>query len=210
MFVAGDAAHIHSPFGGQGMNTGLQDAWNLVWKLDLALGARGGAGLLESYTTERRPVIENVIKTTDRLTRVMATSSKLAQALRDVVIPFVSRLPLFQHAFVKRLSQLGVAYHGSPIVAGPGRRYFDCSLRGGKGIGSRFLLTIGDDADSSTTNAAKEVCESLSGVVELRSVRQHGVALVRPDGYVAYRSHKRGGVEAIAAARSVLERQVLR
>jgi 2-polyprenyl-6-methoxyphenol hydroxylase-like FAD-dependent oxidoreductase len=208
MFVAGDAAHIHSPFGGQGMNTGLQDAWNLVWKLDLALRARGGAGLLESYTTERRPVIENVIKTTDRLTRVMGTSSKLAQALRDVVIPFVSRLPLFRHAFVNRLSQLGVAYHGSPIVAGAGSRYFDCSLRGGKGIGSRFLMTIGDDADSSTVNAAKEVSESLSRIVELRSVRQPGVALVRPDGYVAYRSHNRGGVEAIAAARSVLERQV--
>jgi len=208
MFVAGDAAHIHSPFGGQGMNTGLQDAWNLVWKLDLALRAGGGGGLLESYTTERRPVIENVIKTTDRLTRVMGTSSKLAQALRDVVIPFVSRLPPFQHAFVNRLSQLGVAYHGSPIVAGAGTRYFDCSLRGGKGIGSRFLMTIGDDADSSTVNAAKEVSESLSRIVELRSVRQPGVALVRPDGYLAYRSHNRGGVEAIAAARSVLERQV--
>ena len=190
------------------MNTGLQDAWNLVWKLDLALRARGGGGLLESYTTERRPVIENVIKTTDRLTRVMGTSSKLAQALRDVVIPFVSRLPPFQHAFVNRLSQLGVAYHGSPIVAGAGTRYFDCSLRGGKGIGSRFLMTIGDDADSSTVNAAKEVSESLSRIVELRSVRQPGVALVRPDGYLAYRSHNRGGVEAIAAARSVLERQV--
>jgi 2-polyprenyl-6-methoxyphenol hydroxylase-like FAD-dependent oxidoreductase len=208
MFVAGDAAHIHSPFGGQGMNTGLQDAWNLVWKLDLALRAGGGGSLLESYTTERHPVIENVIQTTDRLTRVMGTSSKLAQALRDVVIPFVSRLPPFQHAFVNRLSQLGVAYHGSPIVAGAGTRYFDCSLRGGKGIGSRFLMTIGDDADSSTVNAAKEVSESLSRIVELRSVPQPGVALVRPDGYVAYRSHNRGGVEAIAAARSVLERQV--
>lgn len=59
MFIAGDAAHIHSPFGGQGMNTGLHDVWNLVWKLDLVLHDRGNEQLLESYSAERRPVIKN-------------------------------------------------------------------------------------------------------------------------------------------------------
>ena len=53
MFIAGDAAHIHSPFGGQGMNTGLQDVWNLVWKLDLFLHGHGNHALLESYSAER-------------------------------------------------------------------------------------------------------------------------------------------------------------
>src|SRR5262249_49647171 len=53
-FIAGDAAHIHSPFGGQGMNTGLQDVWNLVWKLDLVLRGHGTEQLLESYSAERR------------------------------------------------------------------------------------------------------------------------------------------------------------
>ena len=66
MFIAGDAAHIHSPFGGQGMNTGLQDVWNLVWKLDLTLRGHGERQeLLESYSAERRPVIKQVIETTD-------------------------------------------------------------------------------------------------------------------------------------------------
>ena len=142
IFIAGDAAHIHSPFGGQGMNTGLHDVWNLVWKLDLVLKGRGNEALLESYSAERRPVIKHVIDITDFMTKAMGTPSKLAQAMRDTVIPVVSRLAPFQHAFVKALSELGVAYGGSPIVEGAGERYFDDSLRGGKGIGSRFLLVL--------------------------------------------------------------------
>ena len=76
-FIAGDAAHIHSPFGGQGMNTGLHDVWNLVWKLDFVLRGHGGEELLESYRAERRPVIKQVIETTDLLTKAMGTPSNL-------------------------------------------------------------------------------------------------------------------------------------
>src|SRR5215470_9504985 len=155
MFVAGDAAHIHSPFGGQGMNTGLQDAWNLVWKLDLCVRRHGNEELLESYAAERKPVIKHVIDVTHFMTKAMGTPSKLAQALRNTVIPLVSRLAPFQHAFVQNLSELGVAYRGSPIVEGAGKRYFDDSVRGGKGILSRFLLVLGNDAEASTTEAAK-------------------------------------------------------
>ena len=79
MFIAGDAAHIHSPFGGQGMNTGLHDAWNLAWKLDLALRGRGNETLLGSYGAERLPVIRHVIETTHRLTKAMGTANRLAQ-----------------------------------------------------------------------------------------------------------------------------------
>ena len=138
MFIAGDAAHVHSPFGGQGMNTGLDDVWNLVWKLDLVLHDRGTEQLLESYNAERLPVIKSVIETTDFLTKVMGTPNKWAQALRDAVIPMMSHVAPFQHAFVQRLSELGISYGGSPVVEGPGKRYFDDSLRGGDGIRSRF------------------------------------------------------------------------
>ena len=120
IFIAGDAAHIHSPFGGQGMNTGLHDIWNLVWKLDLFLHGHGNEQLLDSYSAERLPVIKAVIETTDFLTKVMGTPNKIAQVLRDTVIPMVSHLAPFQHAFVQRLSELGVTYHGSPILEGPG------------------------------------------------------------------------------------------
>ena len=123
-FIAGDAAHIHSPFGGQGMNTGLHDVWNLIWKLDFVLHGRGGKELLDSYGAERLPVIRHVIETTDLLTKAMGTPSKLAQPLRDAVIPMVSQFAPFQHAFVQRLSELDVAYGGSPIVEGAWRAVF--------------------------------------------------------------------------------------
>jgi 2-polyprenyl-6-methoxyphenol hydroxylase-like FAD-dependent oxidoreductase len=205
-FIAGDAAHIHSPFGGQGMNTGLHDVWNLVWKLDLVLHGHGNEELLESYSAERRPVIKNVIETTHFLTKALGTPSKLAQVLRDAVIPMVSRLAPFQHAFVQRLSELGVAYHGSPIIEGAGERYWDDSLRGG-GIRSRFLLVFDPDADASFTKAARQLADSLKDIVELRSRPGYEMTLVRPDGYIAYSIHGGNGMAALESVRSLLERQ---
>jgi len=209
IFVAGDAAHIHSPFGGQGMNTGLQDVWNLVWKLDLAVRGRSNEQLLESYTAERRPVIRNVIETTDRLTKVMGARNKFAQLMRDVLIPVISRLAPFRHAFVQRLSQLAIAYGDGPIVDGRGPRYFDDSLRGGNGIGSRFLLLIPDTADSSTRGAVNRLSEPYSEIVEVRPAQCERITLVRPDGYVAYRASHSNLALAVARLRSVLERQTI-
>lgn len=206
MFIAGDAAHIHSPFGGQGMNTGLQDVWNLAWKLDLALRNGKSEQLLDSYAAERRPVIRDVIETTDQLTTVMGTRSTVAQALRNTIMPAISHLAPLQHAFVRKLSQLGITYHGSPMVEGAGERYFDDSLRGGKGIGRRFLLLVSDKADSSTKEEALRVCESMSDLVELRSTPRPGMTLLRPDGYVAYRNESPDAAAALTSVRSLLER----
>lgn len=208
IFIAGDAAHIHSPFGGQGMNTGLHDVWNLAWKLDLFLKGRGTQVLLDSYSSERLPVIKNVIETTDRLTTVMGTPNVFAQALRDTVIPMISRLAPFQHAFVQRLSELGIAYHHSPIVEGPGERFFENSLRGGKGICSRFILFLGNEAKPPTKEAVMRLVESFLDVVQLRFFDQRGLMLLRPDGYVAYASHA-SDPPAIEAARSLLRRQTI-
>lgn len=207
IFIAGDAAHIHSPFGGQGMNTGLHDVWNLVWKLDLVLHGHGNDRLLESYSAERLPVIKHVIETTDLLTRAMGTPNKLAQILRDAIIPMVSRLAPFQHAFVQRLSELGIAYRGSPIIEGAGTRYFDDSLRGGDGIQSRFLLMFSNDVDSSFKEGAKQLGGSFSDIVELRTGAVDDITLIRPDGYIAYSAHKHDGAAALKSVRSLLERQ---
>jgi hypothetical protein len=163
--------------------------------------------LLESYSAERRPVIKHVIETTDILTKVMGTPNKLAQVLRDAVIPMVSRLAPFQHAFVERLSELGIAYHGSPIVEGAGERYFDDSLRGGDRIRSRFLLLLGEDAGPSVTGAAKRLAERFGDVVELRSGPVRGVTLVRPDGYAAYSARNGDWVADLKSVRSILEIQ---
>jgi 2-polyprenyl-6-methoxyphenol hydroxylase-like FAD-dependent oxidoreductase len=209
IFIAGDAAHIHSPFGGQGMNTGLHDVWNLVWKLDLFLHGHGNEQLLDSYSAERIPIIKNVIETTDYLTKVMGTPNKFAQALRDAVIPMVSRLAPFQHAFVQKLSELGIAYRGSPIVEGPGKRYFDDSMRGGKGIKDRFLIVIGDNESNSTKEAAEQLCGSFGEIAELRLSREQAITLVRPDGYIAYSAHKGDSFASLASVRALLERQTL-
>jgi 2-polyprenyl-6-methoxyphenol hydroxylase-like FAD-dependent oxidoreductase len=208
IFVAGDAAHIHSPIGGQGMNTGLHDVWNLAWKLELAVRGRSGGQLLDSYTAERLPVIKSVIDMTHFMTQVMTTPSKLAQAVRDTVLPMVSRLAPFQHTFVQRLSQLGISYAGSPIVEGAGERYFDDSIRGGNGISNRFLLLLAYDADSPTREALSGLCGSCHETVELRSVHHQGIALVRPDGYVAYRAAHLHGSGTVERVRAVLERQI--
>jgi 2-polyprenyl-6-methoxyphenol hydroxylase-like FAD-dependent oxidoreductase len=206
-FIAGDAAHIHSPFGGQGMNTGLHDAWNLAWKLDLVLAGRGNEALLDTYEAERLPVIERVIETTHRLTRVMGTASGFVQALRDVVLPVVSRLAPFQHAFVQRLSELDIGYGGSPIVDGEGRRYLDDSMRGGRGIRSRFLVVLGDGAGLSAKDAAENLARSFPDLLEVRFAPVDGIALVRPDGYLAYDAPADRGAEAFPALREILERQ---
>ncbi|MGB0012157.1 MAG: FAD-dependent monooxygenase [Candidatus Sulfotelmatobacter sp.] len=208
VFIAGDAAHIHSPFGGQGMNTGLHDVWNLVWKLDLFLKGHGNQRLLDSYGSERLPVIKSVIETTDLMTKVMGTPNKLAQGLRDAVIPIASRLAPFQHAFVQRLSELGIVYRGSPIIEGPGERFFDNSLRGGQGITSRFILFLSYDTNQSQVEEAKQVCELLAGILELRFGPNPGLALVRPDGYIAYSSHK-SDTAAFREVTSVLQRQTV-
>jgi 2-polyprenyl-6-methoxyphenol hydroxylase-like FAD-dependent oxidoreductase len=207
IFLAGDAAHIHSPVGGQGMNTGLHDAWNLVWKLDFAVRGIGGKQLLESYSAERRPVIKQVIEFTHFMTNALATPSKLAQAVRDTVIPLVSRVAPFQRGMVERLSQLGITYKGSPIVEGAGKRYFHDALRNA-GICGRFQLFVGGNADAVTEEKTKQLCDRLSNVVELRRAQNHGITLVRPDGYIAYEAPVSDGVQAIATVHSVLEKML--
>lgn len=184
VFIAGDAAHIHSPFGGQGMNTGLQDAWNLAWKLDLAVRGVATDALLASYTPERHPIVLDVIKTTDLLTRALGSHTAVASGIRDAIIPIVTHIPAFTEAFTERLSGLTNAYKGSPIVDGGGRRYFDDSLAGGKTIGRRFILMApaGDDALAQ----ANQLALKFSDMLEVRSSAAGALRLVRPDGYLAY------------------------
>jgi hypothetical protein len=141
------------------------------------------------------------------MTKAMATPSKLAQILRDTMIPLVSHLAPLQHAFVQRLSELGIAYSGSPIVEGPGKRYFDDSLRGGDGIRSRFLLIIDKNADSSVKDAARQLSESFPDTIELRFEPEHELTLLRPDGYVACSTHSGNEISGLKNVRELLERQ---
>jgi 2-polyprenyl-6-methoxyphenol hydroxylase-like FAD-dependent oxidoreductase len=120
VLLAGDAAHIHSPAGGQGMNTGIQDAANLAWKL--ALVSTGGADprLLDSYDAERYPVGAQVVKQTTIMTRLMATAGAGAQ-LRDVGLFLLGHVHPLGTAVVANLAEVTINYRSSPIVDGRSR-----------------------------------------------------------------------------------------
>ena len=131
-FLAGDAAHIHSPAGGQGMNTGIQDAHNLAWKL--ALVARGAArpALLDSYEAERRPVAAELLRGTDAATRGVGQAVKfrnpLAVGLRDGFMALASRLDFVRANAAQTAPMLDRNYRGSPVVAQHRRPLWQASV----------------------------------------------------------------------------------
>ena len=207
VFLAGDAAHIHSPFGGQGMNTGLHDIWNLIWKLELALRGHGSELLLESYSEERLPIIQDVIETTDRLTKALGTPNALAQFLRDSLIPIVSYIPAFRHAMVERLSGLGLAYSGS-IIHNSGKRVLESCMRDGQLAEARFFLFVSRSAHTSFLKTVHAAADSLSGLLTIQESEEQGIRLVRPDGYVAFYSEGDGDIEEIQILRALLTKMV--
>jgi len=120
VFLAGDAAHIHSPAGGQGMNTGIQDAFNLAWKLALVLRGGAPAQLLASYHVEREPVARDVLNLTDRITRMATMRNSVAQSVRDFLLPRISGIDFLGDKIADRLAELNVTYRTSPIVENHG------------------------------------------------------------------------------------------
>ncbi|MGZ3454718.1 MAG: FAD-dependent monooxygenase [Polyangiales bacterium] len=120
-FVAGDAAHIHSPAGGQGMNTGIQDAFNLAWKLALVVRGKGKPELLDSYEAERMPIARELLAATDAATKGVGTVGGLrhpiATGLRNQLLGFVTKLDAFRARVGRTISMIEIGYRDSPIVA---------------------------------------------------------------------------------------------
>jgi 2-polyprenyl-6-methoxyphenol hydroxylase-like FAD-dependent oxidoreductase len=120
-FLLGDAAHIHSPVGGQGMNTGLQDAYNLAWKLALVVAGRARPGLLDSYAAERMPVAHRLVNTTDRLFTLIVSDSRTAGLFRTRimarVLAFAMTLERVRGLAFRTLSQTGIHYRRGPLSA---------------------------------------------------------------------------------------------
>lgn len=104
VFLAGDSAHTHSPVGGQGMNVGLHDAWNLAAALTAVLAGEAPETSLNSYGRERLRVAAGVLRRTDALTRALAHPSPLARASRERIAPFVAGLPMIYGPVMRRLS----------------------------------------------------------------------------------------------------------
>jgi 2-polyprenyl-6-methoxyphenol hydroxylase-like FAD-dependent oxidoreductase len=205
VFLAGDAAHVHSPAGGQGMNTGMHDAFNLAWKLSLASrGLCAAEPLLETYSPERSAVARLVLEQTGRATAVALMKGETKQTLRNHVASFVFGLSPVRHAMANMLSEISVGYPDSPLNQScdlehsgpaPGER---APIRKGEppigqGPTPRFALFATEN------DALALVARDFAGILEptLRApYHEHGLWLVRPDGYVALRA-KSGDARAV-------------
>ncbi len=232
VFLLGDAAHIHSPAGGQGMNTGIQDAFNLAWKLALVVRGRASAQLLASYHAEREPVARDVLNLTDRITRMATARNSVVQSVRDFLLPMVSGIELVGGKIADRLAELNVSYRRSAMVEnhGGGRlragdRAPDAELRdqnngarrifellreprhvlliflgaalevGGKTEGLAAALIGLPEGMIDTYRIARGWSDAPSEMRDLSGLahaaygfRKGGIALVRPDGYLGFRS----------------------
>ncbi len=154
VFLAGDAAHIHSPAGGQGMNTGMQDAWNLAWKLALVHKGLARSSLLDSYSIERSAVGEMVLRNATRLTKVATLRNPIGQFFRNRIVQMVGHLSAFRRTFARDLTEMSIHYPNSPLngqtdgnwASGstrPGDRYPEARLREAKtGREQRLLLLL--------------------------------------------------------------------
>ncbi len=118
-FLLGDAAHIHSPVGAQGMNTGLQDAYNLAWKLALVASGRARDTLLDSYGSERVPVAERLLRTTDQAFSLFVSDRWGAGQFRARILPKIFALAMKRERVRRRafrtISQIGIRYASSPL-----------------------------------------------------------------------------------------------
>lgn len=191
-FLLGDAAHVHSPAGGQGMNTGMQDAFNLAWKLALVIQGSCAESLLDSYSAERSAVGDEVLKAAGRLTTIGTLRNPVLQTIRNVVGHAVLGLAPVRRAFADNMSELSIGYPDSPLNGAahtpdgpkPGQRLAPVKGRKPVGAGStpRFALMAAPSSEVS------QLLARFSKVLDpdlCPPNRAHGTWLVRPDGYIA-------------------------
>lgn len=194
VLLAGDAAHVHPPTGGQGLNLGLQDAFNLGWKLAAEVGGRAPDGLLDSYEAERRPVAAGVLDLTRAQMELMSTEPG-AQAVRRLLSELMDFEQVNRH-LIERITAIGVRYD---LGEGPdllGRRLRDVGLRGGRLYArmhrGRGLLL--DQTGRLSVAGWTDRVDHVVDVVDDPADRDTGAgagfdapaALLRPDGHVAW------------------------
>lgn len=143
VFLAGDAAHVHSPVGGQGLNTGVQDAHDLVWKLaevDRAPSPAAAEALLDSYEAERHAAGSRMVETVARMTALLTTRNGAIRRVLGRITPRVLALPRVQARIGRSTGMLEAAYPDGPLTAGPGagRRLPNPKLADGRRLHSRL------------------------------------------------------------------------
>jgi 2-polyprenyl-6-methoxyphenol hydroxylase-like FAD-dependent oxidoreductase len=203
VFLCGDAAHIHSPAGGQGMNTGMQDAFNLAWKLALVIRNAADDHLLDSFSSERSKIGDEVLKTAGRLTVVGTTKNPIAQTIRNVVGHVMLGLSPVQHAFADTMTQVSVGYPDSPIngpaLSGsgpkPGHRVAPAAGQLPPGSDAMSLFALFAEQSAATAELVKKFPGLIDPAIR-PAFDGKGIWLVRPDGYVACSA---GNVNAVTS-----------
>ena len=206
-FLVGDAGHIHSPAGGQGMNTGIGDAVNLGWKLAQVLQNRANTSLLDTYEPERIAFARSLVSTTDRAFTGLVGEGAVGEFTRKIIAPLVfgivTRFSLGRHAIFRTISQTRIHYPDSPLSQG---------IAGDVHGGDRLPWTGGDTQDNFESlrsldwqaHVYGEVDEdletecrelhlplhvfALSDSAKYAGIERNALYLVRPDGYVALAS----------------------
>ena len=208
LFLVGDAAHLHSPVGGQGMNTGLGDAVNVAWKLAAVLKGEADETLLDTYETERMGFAKTLVSTTDRIFTVLTDKGWCGWMLRGFVLPYVLPLlwsvPVMQTLVFRRISQIEINYRHSALSG------HDSAAIGGTVKGGDRLpwVQIGSGEDnhevldelSWQVHIYGEAMEETLKELKVRDLHVHvfpwsqkvataglvrdALYLVRPDGYV--------------------------
>ncbi|MFI9646094.1 FAD-dependent monooxygenase [Streptomyces sp. NPDC052040] len=191
VLLAGDAAHVHSPAGGQGLNTGLQDAANLSWKLAAVLHGHADPALLDTYQSERHPVGRAVLRSSGGIIRLAMVRRPWSRAVRAALIAVLNRFPPARRSMVGQITGIGYRYP-APRGAHPltGRRAPDIALTTGRLYealrGGRFVLITPPGTDSGKGGRADRL------TVEHWASGRGTAVLVRPDGYIAWASEEPG------------------
>ncbi|MGV0627546.1 FAD-dependent monooxygenase [Mycolicibacter minnesotensis] len=195
VLLTGDAAHIHSPFGGQGMNTGIGDAENLAWKLALVVAGRAEPGLLDTYAAERRPVARQVLGSTGGVTMGAVGRNPLVRLVRDRLVVPLANNALLQRLVIGQASQLRVSYRRGPLGSWrpavrrprPGDRIPDRICSHADGSATRLYDQLGPQWALIGPEPLAEAARNRVG--ELVHLRGDGgeALLIRPDGHLAWR-----------------------
>jgi 2-polyprenyl-6-methoxyphenol hydroxylase-like FAD-dependent oxidoreductase len=159
VFLGGDAAHIHSPAGGQGMNTGIQDMINLSWKLAFVIKGQAGEKLLETYSDDRIPVIRDVLTKTEGLTDAIGSENALFRSAFSYIAPWVVGTEWVQENATERMSQLSLNYRRSPLSASDGHAG---EVAAGDRIPNFKLMTVGGNGEAAYVPKVEDLFHILS------------------------------------------------
>jgi 2-polyprenyl-6-methoxyphenol hydroxylase-like FAD-dependent oxidoreductase len=201
VFLAGDAAHVHSPAGGQGMNTGMQDAFNLAWKLAMVWHRNAHSSLLDSYSIERSAIGDQVLRNASNLTKVGIVHNPILREIRGLAAAALGHIPALRQRLVDQLTEIDLHYGRGPLthaVAGSARRPSggerapDIALSAnGKGTRLYEVLATGKFAVLSVGASPVSLPDTLGAIASVVNVAQAPgydeghIYLVRPDAYVA-------------------------